>query len=254
MYVDDARALFRQRLPKSDARKIFCLSLFKTATTSFQEYLRAGGISVAGAGSLRRLSPASANDEHIDRFVTACIKSLNEADGFQDFPWGFFADVWREKYPNARYVVFTRPFDEWFRSYRFHLHGRELANVMVTEFLGVSKADADESEYRTAYEAHYRRAFEATADAPRLVLPLQENDSSEICQSLNKFLGLAVPKFPHKINHRKQVLNQVRHALSQSDVTGATVIVEKYAMLHGKDEHFAEANRLVRAATIQSEL
>ncbi len=249
-YLEQSKTLLRRRLPVCEARKIFCLSLPKSGTTSFQRYLTAGGLTIAGSGPVYELlkdPPAT----RVERFCDLLISRLEERDGFQDQPWGFFADVFREKFPNARYVILTRPFASWLKSLRFHILGRPETDVFLREFLGVPGDDAPEEVFREAYDAHYLRCAQATRDAPALTIRIDIEDSPSICAKLNAFLGLSVERFPHEIRHQSQLTYQVRTALGTGRNEDAKAVLAKYRAIHGDDDACARAEKMIAAAVTE---
>ena len=247
-YLSEAEAHMRGALAPSQDAKIFCLSLPKTGTTSLQAYLEEGGRTVAGSGPMKLIAAPDAEPD-VTAFADACVHRFAVADAFQDQPWCFFAATYGEKFPNAKYIIFTRTFEGWHKSFRYHLGDRPQMSVMLREFMGVPSVDAEESVYRSAYEAHYQRAFDLTRGKPVLTLSIDEADSEEICSKLNAFLGLSIERFPHKLRHDKQIVFQVRQALSgEQGMAQAEEFLERYHAIHGRDDAAARAAKLIKKA------
>jgi hypothetical protein len=238
-HLEATLALLRDRITPGEDKKIVCLSLPKTATTSFHHYLEAAGLRVAGSGPTKSLREGT--PRQLEAFAEACELRIRNCDGFQEWPWCFYAELFREKYPATKFVVFTRPFEAWYRSYRGHLAERDRSQRVVEQFLGVPPT-ADESEYRAAYDRHYKTVAKATKGAPALTIALSE-DNAQICRKLNEFLGFAVEEFPHMLDHRRRLIFQVRTALRNGG--DAETILSEYRALRGDDEFTARAKRMI---------
>jgi hypothetical protein len=243
-YRESARAILQERLSICEDRKIFCLSLPKSGTTSFQTYLADAGLTVAGSGVTLELIKEPQTTQ-LERFCEALMQRLRERDGFQDQPWGFFADVYREKFPNARYVILSRTFESWFKSFRFHILGKPTTPIVLREFLGVPSESASEETFRRAYEAHDAFCAAATRGAPSLTIRIDLEDDVSICRKLNDFLGLSGPKFPHLLQHQNLLLFRVRTALGEGRRNAAAAVLEQYLAIHGDDKACARAQAMI---------
>ncbi len=246
-YRQRARDVLLERLPVSRARKVFCLSLPKSGTSSFKDYAVAGGLTIAGSGAVHEFLQEP-EETQFDRFIEVVTDRLGDRDAFRDQPWGFFADVWREKFPDARHVILRRPFESWFKSLRYHILGKPETTIFLREFLGVPRDDAEEDVFRAAYAAHYAFCAEATAGSAALTIELEEEDDASICGKLNDFLGLSVAEFPHTFKHQNALLYQVRSALKEG--RDARAIREKYLAIHGEDDASTRAAELIRKAQV----
>jgi hypothetical protein len=243
-HLQEASAFLRETLPVSPDQKVFCLSLPKTGTTSLQHYLEAAGLQVAGSGVMRELATRKNVRAWAERLGR--ILQLSRYTGFQDQPWCFFADVYRAKFPNAKFVIFMRPFDDWFKSYRYHLADHPGPKLFATEFLGLSSPNAQEAEWRAAVGAHYARAARLT-EGVSLTIGLDEPNETK-CARLNAFLGLDVARFGHQLAHGRRLIFQVRRALD-ADIGEGRALLERYRAIYGDDASAARAARLLARAS-----
>jgi hypothetical protein len=244
-YIAEAAEAIACGIQPSSETKIVLLSLPKTGTTSFKAYLEADGLKVAGAGPTSGIS-GSMNRMQFERFVIACHMRLTDCDGFQEWPWCFWAKLFVELFPNTKFVTFTRPFDDWWKSYRNHLADRDQAQKVVEQFVG---QNADEDAYRRFYDQHYADCAAITAGRPSIVIDLYEPDDAKR-DKLNHFLGLNVTAFGHELKHEKRLLFQVRRALGQHIGPEARIdaraILAHYRRIYGDDQASRRAEALIQ--------
>ncbi|GAA4290499.1 sulfotransferase [Aestuariibaculum suncheonense] len=110
--------------------KIFCISFQRTGTTSVGQFFREHGYRVAGYEKERSLRWAAlrlvGNYEAIFN-----SKEFIEYQVFEDNPWweGDFYKVLYHRFPDAKFILFTRDADKWFDSMVSHSNGKTLGNT-----------------------------------------------------------------------------------------------------------------------------
>lgn len=142
------------------------------------------------------------------------------SDVFEDGPWGCldFYKVLFHKFPNSKFVLFTRDSDKWFDSMKSHSKGKSIGNTFrhsriynrekeFDEKFGprydYNKEDVDNLlELNESHREHYKRVFETRnrdiinffmAHNPDRLIHCQLEHSGK-WQFLGKSLSLTVPK------------------------------------------------------------
>ncbi|WP_417875623.1 sulfotransferase [Winogradskyella sediminis] len=115
---------------KTKASKIFCLSFQRTGTTSVGQFFKDFGYKVAGYDSHR------SSDWSVKRFLgdyESIFKSkdFKNHQVFEDNPWWEtdFYKVLYHRFPDAKFILFTRDADKWFDSMISHSKGKTLGNT-----------------------------------------------------------------------------------------------------------------------------
>jgi len=112
--------------------KIFCISFQRTGTTSVGDFFEQNGFARAGWNETKKnqwgLKYFFGNYEGIFN-----SKDFKRNKVFEDGPWslhcGHFYKVLFHRFPNARFVLFTRDPDNWYRSMMSHSHKKTLGNT-----------------------------------------------------------------------------------------------------------------------------
>lgn len=198
--IEDYRGSYRipsrGEVPDPGRGRIFCIGLNKTGTTSLHEALgRLGFTSLHWGGpALRRfieVSLASGRplleliDPHIDAFSD--IQVLSEHYELLD-----------RQYPGSRFILTTRPLDDWIDSRKRHVASnrrRQASGTYHGDFLTV-----DEPAWRDHWTCHVDAVRSHFAGRPEfLELDLtMDPDWEPLCG----FLGVAVPTLPFPWTNR----------------------------------------------------
>lgn len=175
--------------------RIFGIGMNKTGTISLHEALTTLGYrSLHWGGPEVRRVVERARDEG-----RGLVDDFPEVDAFSDV-WCLsenFALLDRQ-YPGSRFVLTTRPLDDWVESRRKHV-ARNVARRETGEYTG-DFLTVDVEAWTADYERHHdavARYFEGRADL--LVLRIAEGDGYEL---LCPFLGVAVSDEPFPARHR----------------------------------------------------
>ncbi|MFT4850359.1 MAG: hypothetical protein ACI83B_002916 [Sediminicola sp.] len=121
----------RKKLSK-DSSRIFCLSMQRSGTTSVGDFFEQFGYPVARNSYSRQNSWGESwfNGDFESIFKSKDFKSFQV---FEDSPWWFtdFYKVLYHRFPNSKFVLFTRDSDSWFKSMVSHSNGQTLGNTKV---------------------------------------------------------------------------------------------------------------------------
>ena len=190
-------------------RKIFCLSLHKTGTTSFHHFMEANGIaSIHGAKLLngvnyRPLIKAAKDD--IDRVSEVLEPFFERYEAFSDTPYNIMYPQMIKKYPSAHFILITRNLESWWRS----IYGHWILDVLdhhltVLEYIQYSPYIADCSKVFTdrnrdeiigAHRQHIEQVTAALSGHHFLHVELEDADLNT---KIAVFLGLDEAKsYPH---------------------------------------------------------
>lgn len=175
--------------------KVFGIGLNKTGTISLHEALtRLGFRSLHWGGPEVRLQIEAARDQG---------RSL-----VSDFPdQDAFSDIWRlsenfelldRQYPGSRFILTTRPLDDWLTSRRQHVERnqtRRSAGTYTGDFLEV-----DLAAWQREYENHHSRVHDYFRDrSDLLVMDITAGDGYEV---LCPFLGRELIVEPFPVRHQ----------------------------------------------------
>lgn len=118
------KQFFKKTYYKDDASRIFCISMQRTGTTSVGRFFRDFGYDWAGWPADQRNEWSSSwydgDFEHI--FSSEDFRSAN---AFEDSPWFFpeFYKILFHRFPNSKFILFTRDANTWFDSMVKHSNG-----------------------------------------------------------------------------------------------------------------------------------
>lgn len=159
-------------------RKIFCISMQRTGTTSVGQFLQNHGIRTARQSDSKFYNWGylwSIGD------YNSILKSekFTSYQAYEDGPWWFpdFYKILNHRFPGAKFILFTRPSEEWFASMVNHSGGKNPGNTFrhckiyqrMNEFW--DRLDNDKSFNPTLNETdnllnlqgkdnHYRKIYE----------------------------------------------------------------------------------------------
>ena len=201
--------------------KVFCISMQRTGTTSVGKFFRDTGYRWAGWPSDKQ------NDWSLSWYngdYDAIFSSLDfrAANAYEDSPWFYpgFYKVLYHRFPNAKFVLFTRDPDAWYKSMVSHSGGDILGRAKThckvyrreTEYfdlLDAGKIDettenrihsqkhmklTDMAEhYKEIYRLHAREATEFFQEFAPDALHVGRLEDPEKWQKLSEFLGVDVP-------------------------------------------------------------
>ena len=192
--------------------KIFCIGFHKTGTTSLRDALRHLGYSVTGPNETR-------NPRIAEEVLDIAFSLVDQFDAFQDNPWPIIYKELDTEYPGSKFILTTRPVEEWIMSAIRHFDTKD--TPMREWIYGVGHPVGHEEVYIERYMRHYREVEEYFKDRPDdlLTMNLPQGDGWE---KLCTFLGKGVPSipFPHsnKAEDREQgaaLSSRVKKALSR---------------------------------------
>lgn len=114
------------------AFRVFCISIQRTGTTSVGKFFRDFGFSWAGwPQSARNNWPFLHYEGNYEKIFGS--DDFRKANAFEDSPWWYpgFYRVLYHRFPNSKFVLFTRDPDSWFRSMIKHSGGNVLGQPIV---------------------------------------------------------------------------------------------------------------------------
>ena len=125
---------------KTKVSKIFCLSFQRTGTTSVGQFFKDFGYKVAGYDSHR------SSDWSVKRFLgdyESIFKSkdFKNHQVFEDNPWWEtdFYKVLYHRFPDAKFILFTRDADKWFDSMVSHFNAVSPGSLFTAQLEDTDK-------------------------------------------------------------------------------------------------------------------
>ncbi len=168
-------------------RKVFCVGVSKTATTSFGDCM-----TQLGYHHLKGFDTAAA-DLYLNGDLRALDRIAAAYDSFDDWPWPSMFERYAALYPDAKFVLTTRKTPEiWLKSYMMHCESQLLHWAGFERynraFFGAAYPHGQEAAHIRAYLNHIR-AVETyfAAQKERLLHLCFETD--DVWQKLSEFLG-----------------------------------------------------------------
>ncbi len=118
--------------PNNKTGKVFCISMQRSGTSSVGKFFRDFGFAWAGWPADRRnkWSPSWYEGDYEKIFNSLEFKMTN---AYEDSPWfmpGFYKVLFH-RFPNAKFILFTREPDAWFQSMIKHSQGSVLGKTRV---------------------------------------------------------------------------------------------------------------------------
>ena len=177
---------------KSD-QKIFGVGFMKTGTTSLKQALEKLDYAVHGS--------FGTHDQDIaNTALERCLRKVPDYDGFVDSPWPLFYRRFDRKYQGSKFILTTRPVDEWMNSCLRHFANS--SSPMRKWIYGVGDPKGNEEIWIDRYQEHTAGVKEYFSDRQDdlLVLDITENNK---WQKLCHFLGhdISDESFPHANSH-----------------------------------------------------
>lgn len=174
-------------------RKVFCIGLNKTGTTTLHQ-----AFEMLGVRSLHWGGPTSG--KKVGRALREGRPLVEDFPGIEAFSdiagLSKRYAILDEQYPEARFILTTRPMEGWIESRRAHvLRNRERA--ARGEYTGTF-LEIEPDAWRAEFEAHHAGVAEYFGDREDLLtMRITEGDGFDV---LCPFLGLPVPAepFPHR--------------------------------------------------------
>jgi len=167
-------------------RKIFGIGFHKTATSSLGAALSVLGYDVCGHIGVSRPNIAEVALE-------LAISRVPKHDAFQDNPWPVLYRELDERYPNAKFILTTRPTPKWIESVVNQFGGQ--STPMRKWIYGVGDPEGNEKIYIDRYERHNRNVKNHFSGRPEDFLELRITEG-EGWEELCAFLGHSVPNQP----------------------------------------------------------
>jgi hypothetical protein len=204
---------FAAGLEPARDRKVFCIGMQRSGTTSFGNFCRdelgltrrGFGISIANGWTRAWM----ANDH--ERIFSS--PDFRTGEVFEDDPWWCprFYEVLAARFPEAKFVLITRDEDKWFRSLRAHSGGRSPGHTDLhaaiygrqAEFEALKASgrpfrkinwqglplEGQDALYKAAYRAHAEAARDFFArKAPDRLLDIRLEDPDKF-RKVAVFLG-----------------------------------------------------------------
>jgi len=115
---------------KKNKKKIFCISTQRTGTTSVGKFFKHFGYKVAD-WSISNKNKWSYYWENGDFETIFNSKDFKNNQVFEDDPWWLpeFYKVLYHRFPNTKFILFTRDSEKWFNSMLNHSGGLILGNT-----------------------------------------------------------------------------------------------------------------------------
>ena len=137
--------------------KVFGIGFHRTGTSSLRAALQRLGYRVCGAVGTR-------DPDIADRVREIAFPLLDRFDAFGDNPWPILFRELDERRPGSRFVLTTRPTDEWLGSVTRYFGAR--STPMREWIYGAGSPLGNESRYRERYERHHAEVLEHFRDRP----------------------------------------------------------------------------------------
>jgi hypothetical protein len=160
--------------------KVFGVGFHKTATSSLRAALSLLGYEVCGHIGVSRPDIA-------DVALQLALARIPEYDAFQDNPWPLLYREIDERCPNAKFILTTRPSENWVESAVKHFGGH--STPMREWIYGEGDPQGNEDLYIRRYESHNREVRHYFDGRPEdfVELRITQGDGWEkLCSFLNK--------------------------------------------------------------------
>ncbi len=168
--------------------KIFCVGFHKTGTTSLAAALTCLGYRVTGPNWI-------ANPNIRVEALNLALSLVPQYDAFQDNPWPILFRELHQEFPHAKFILTTRPPDEWIRSVVQHF-GTE--TTPMREWIygpGHGSPLGSEELYIARLTEHNRAVLEYFQRAPYSLLHFRIT-AGDGWEALCSFLDKPVPSSP----------------------------------------------------------
>lgn len=178
-------------------KKIFCVGLGKTGTTTF-------GVAMAQLGYHHCGFSARLLKHYADDKWDELLDTIKSFDSFDDFPWPLCYEWISDRFPESRFVLTLRATPEvWYQS--LVRHGRLGLGTERNRLIAYGKQDpAEDQEYHLELYQRHRKDVEAYFhnQPERLLTVCWEKGDG--WRELADFLETEVPRkpFPHANRHQ----------------------------------------------------
>ncbi len=213
--------------------RIFCISMQKTGTTSVGDFFTNFGYPTARwVHSWENQWTKKWCDGDFEAIFNS--KEFQQRQVFEDDPWwcpGFHEELYR-RFPNAKFILFTRDSTDWFRSMLKHANGKTLGNTKqhckiyqreaeLNELLAndpnfkPSETKLDNAMSLIGQDEHYKDIYTTRNKEVKAFFEAREQSSfisldlydTQKWLKLGKFIGIDVPTDYHvhsnKTKHQK---------------------------------------------------
>jgi hypothetical protein len=208
---------------QSKRRKIFCIGLGKTGTTTFGIVMkRLGHRHVSGPVAVMLALMELGREEDV-------FDLIGEFDAFDDFPYPYLYKQCAERYPDSLFVLTVRRSPErWLESLRSHNMVMGPTDAFLLAY-GCYSVEGNETRLADLYTQHIEEARRFFAGTNRfLEICWEENDNA---RKLAAFLGV----------HPREVRIPVANAAADRDPL-------RIVRRHCDQQRFGAATRYAKAA------
>lgn len=189
--------------------KIVNLSLHRSATLSFSEFMYSHGFRSAHwpGNDIDEMCRSAVPSLDTGMVFAAARRIIQTNDAFSDVPYCFLYKEFLHAYPDARFFITVRRIPSWIASVRRHIGQRELYNLEKMQYWLNAEPhksfiyDYGDDELQTIYMKHLVTVVNAmqSARARFRVFELDERSTNqEMAAALANFAGfqikLAFPK------------------------------------------------------------
>lgn len=199
--------------------QIFCISMQKTATTSVGDFFLHFGYPVCKwHRSWKNRWTHKWYSGDFEAIFSS--KDFKERQVFEDDPWWCpdFYKVLYERFPKAKFVLFTRDPDRWFDSMMKHANGKSLGNTLIhsriynreEELMERMEQDPSfkphpdlldnlldmhgmDAHYKAIYNQHNEEVKAFFQERKPEALFCAQLEDPEKWQKLGRFFGISVP-------------------------------------------------------------
>jgi hypothetical protein len=201
------------------AKKIFCISVQRTGTTSVGQFFKHFGYKVStwDTSWANKWSYHWYNGDYEKIFSSKDFKSH---EMFEDDPWwlpGFYKVLYH-RFPDSKFVLLTRDSQQWFESMKKHSGGKTLGNTRrhvkiyqrekefyqrLDKEAGFKPDDVEidnllslegmDEHYKTLYDIHNRQVVEFFEKFSPKSLFTGKLEDPKKWEKMGKFFGLSVP-------------------------------------------------------------
>jgi sulfotransferase family protein len=196
------------------SRKVFCLGLQKTGTSSLGMALERLGYNVVGYNPFRHL--AKKDDLTWQDIEKIALKVASNADAVQDTPWPTLFQQLDVAFPGSCFIHVIRNRDAWIKSAvnDFQSFPNEIHRLIY----GSAYPEGNEVEWLARYDQHNKDVSDYFAERPEDFLQLNLDEFQVNWENVCPFLGETVPDmaWPHANQRRtKQFKMKYNRVLSR---------------------------------------
>lgn len=220
------------------SKKIFCIGLSKTGTTSLARALEILGYRTRDYIGVTRY--ASGDLSSVD------LAEIDASDAFTDTPIPSFYRELDKKYPGSKFILTTRNMDDWLRSCAKQFTSRivskqnDATRQLHTDLYGCFEFDA--GKYASGYTRFVEGVLDYFRDRPQDLL-VTDICGGETWDELCAFLGKSVPESPFPVTNVSAIQwMNIRKIVDLAREAG--VDTKKRYMRNRRGRCLGEGNRL----------